>query len=226
MEPRVSIIADDREASAGVVQHLRARPDCEVVIRRLRLADYHVAGRLMIERKSWPDLIASIADGPLHSAILLEGGEEDIAGCAMSRDAIQGALISVSVILGIPVLRSRSAEESARIMLYASRQLRSVISGAVSRPGYRPKSKRRIQLHVLQGLPSVGPTRAARLLDRYGSVEAVLTAGLEDLALVSGVGKSTAHKIRWAVSEPGVDAGKLPAVLFRRPNESESTDAP
>ena len=229
MEPRVSIIADDREASAGVVQHLQARPDCEVVIRRLRLADYHVAGRLMIERKSWPDLVASIADGrlfrqacrlaasPLRSALLLEGGEEDIAGCAMSRDAVQGALISVSVILGIPVLRSRSAEESARIMLYASRQLRSVISGAVSRPGYRPKSKRRIQLHVLQGLPSVGPTRAARLLDRYGSVEAVLTAGLEDLALVPGVGKSTAHKIRWAVSEPGVEAGKLPAVFFVAP---------
>ncbi len=46
MEPRVSIIADDREASAGVVQHLQARPDCEVVIRRLRLADYRKYGNM------------------------------------------------------------------------------------------------------------------------------------------------------------------------------------
>ena len=56
----------------------------------------------------------------------------------MTREAIQGALINVSLILGIPVLRSRDAEESARIMLYAGRQLCSVISGAVMRPGSRP----------------------------------------------------------------------------------------
>jgi len=212
LEPRVSIVADDREASAGVVRQLRARSDCEVVIRRLPLADYLVAGRLLVERKCWPDLVASIADGrlfrqacrmaasPLHSVILLEGAEEDVANTAMTSDAIQGALVSVSVILGIPVLRAHGAEESAKLMLYASRQLRSVVTGAVPRQGGRPKSKRRIQLHLLQGLPRVGPARAARLLDRYGSVEAALTAGPEDLALVPGVGKSTAQKIRWAVT--------------------------
>ncbi len=125
----------------------------------------------------------------------------------MRHDAIQGALVSVSVILGIPVLRSRDALESARVMLYAGRQLRSVISGAVPRPGYRPKSKRRLQLHVLKGLPGIGPTRAARLLDRYRSIEAVLTADVEGLAQVVSIGKATARKIRWTVSEPGVEEG-------------------
>jgi len=120
----------------------------------------------------------------------------------MTREATQGALVSVSVVLGIPVLRSRDAEESARLMRYASRQLRSVISGAVARAGYRPKSKRRIQLQILQGLPTVGPVRAARLLDKYGNVEAVITAAHEDLTLVPGVGKAAAERIRWAVSEP------------------------
>jgi ERCC4-type nuclease len=134
--------------------------------------------------------------------MLLEGSEEAIAESAMTREAIQGALISVSVILGIPVLRSRDAEESARLILYAGRQLQSVISGAVTRTGYRPKSKRRTQLHILQGLPTVGPVRAARLLDKYGTVEAVLTAAHEDLILVPGIGKAAAERIRWAVSEP------------------------
>ena len=120
----------------------------------------------------------------------------------MTREAIQGALISVSVILGIPVLRSRDAEESARFMLYAGRQVQRVISGAVTRAGHRPKSKRRTQLHILQGLPAVGPVRAARLLKKYGTVEAVLTARLEDLTLVAGIGKVAAERIRWAVSEP------------------------
>ncbi len=216
MEPKTTVIADDREARADVVQHLLARPDCEVIIRRLRLGDYQIAGRLLVERKRWPDLVASIVDGrlfrqacrlagsPLHTAVLLEGSEEDFAECTMTREAIQGALISLSVILGIPVLRSRDAEESARLMLYASRQLRSVISGAVARPGYRPKSKLRTQLRILQGLPDVGPVRAARLLDKYGSVEAVLTAGREDLTLVPGIGKVAAERIRWAVTEPDI----------------------
>lgn len=214
MEPKTTVIADDREVHADVLQHLFARPDCEVIIRRLRLGDYQIAGRLLVERKRWPDLVASIIDGrlfrqacrlagsPLHTVVLLEGSEEDIAEFTMTREAIQGALISVSVILGIPVLRSRDAEESARLMLYASRQLRSVISGAVARPGYRPKSKLRTQLRILQGLPEVGPVRAARLLDKYGSVEAVLTAGSEDLTLVPGIGKVAAERIRWAVTEP------------------------
>ena len=87
-------------------------------------------------------------------------------------------------------------------MLYAGRQVQSVISGAVTRAGHRPKSKRRTQLHIPQGLPSVGPVRAARLLERYGTVEGVLTARLEDLTLVAGIGKVAAERIRWAVSEP------------------------
>jgi ERCC4-type nuclease len=214
MEPKTTVVVDDREGFANVAQHFLARSDCEVFIRRLPLGDYYIAGRLLVERKRWPDLVASIVDGrlfrqacrlaasPLHTIVLLEGSEEDVAECAMTREAIQGALISVSVILGIPVLRSRDAEESARFMLYAGRQVQSVISGAVTRAGHRPKSKRRTQLHILQGLPAVGPVRAARLLEKYGTVEGVLTARLEDLTLVAGIGKVAAERIRWAVSEP------------------------
>jgi len=219
MATKTIVIADDRELCTDVVQHLRACPDCEVMVRRLPLADYQIGGQMLLERKRWPDLVASIVDGrlfrqacrlaasALHAVVLLEGSEEDIAESAMTREAIQGALITVSVILGIPVLRSRDAEESARVMLYAGRQLGGVISGAVTRPGYRPKSKRSVQLHILQGLPTVGPFRAARLLDRYGTVEAVLAAGAQNLICVPGIGKRTAEKIRWAVSEAPVRYG-------------------
>ena len=210
------VISDDREQCTEVLQHLLARPDCEVIVRRLPLGDYQIGGRMLLERKRWTDLVASIVDGrlfhqacrlaasPLHAVLLLEGSEEDIAESRMTREAIQGALVTVSLILGIPVLRSRDAEESAKLMLYAGHQIGCVVSGAVTRPGYRPKSKRRIQLHILQGLPTVGPVRAARLLDRYGTVEAVIAADAEDLTCVPGIGKGTAKKIRWAVSEPSL----------------------
>jgi ERCC4-type nuclease len=214
METRISIIADDREAGSEVVKELLARPDCQVAIRRLPIADYQIADRLLFERKTLPDLVASIADGRLfHQAnrlargrlrgvILLEGGAKQIADSGMSREAIQGALICVSVVLGIPLLRSRDAKESAKLMIYAAQQLQRVMSGALPRSGVRPKNKRKVQLHILQGLPGVGPARAQRLLERYGSVEGALAAEWEDLALLPGIGETTARKIRWAVNEP------------------------
>lgn len=214
METKISVIADDREAGSEVVKELLARPDCQVAIRRLPIADYQVADRLLFERKTLPDLVASIADGRLfrqanrlalgrlRGVILLEGGAKEIADSGMSREAIQGALICVSLVLGIPLVRARDAKESAKLMIYAARQMQHVMSGALARPGARPKSKLKIQLHILQGLPGVGPARAQRLLERYGSVGAALAAEWKDLALLPGIGEVTARKIRWAVSEP------------------------
>jgi len=53
----------------------------------------------------------------------------------------------------------------------------------------------------LQGLPGVGPERALRLLDRFGSVEAIISASSSELQSVYGIGKGVAEKIKWAVSE-------------------------
>lgn len=64
------------------------------------------------------------------------------------------------------------------------------------------KDRRREIVEVRDHHAAVGTVRAARLLDKYGSVESVLTAGLEDLALVPGISRVVAERIRWAVSEP------------------------
>jgi len=57
------------------------------------------------------------------------------------------------------------------------------------------------QLFILQGLPGVGRERADRLLDRFGSVEAAISASSSDVQSVNGIGKSIAEKIKLAVSE-------------------------
>jgi len=114
---------------------------------------------------------------------------------------MQGALIAVSLILGIPVLRSKNPSETARLIVYIGRQIESMARGGVQRHGYRPKDKRKTQLYILQGLPKVGPERAGRLLDRFGSVEAASSASRRELQSVDGIGKSIADKIKWAVSE-------------------------
>ena len=212
---RIRVCMDDREAGSEVAAALRGMEEVQVRIARLAVGDYVWEDRLLFERKTLIDLVASIKDGrlfrqaatlsasPLHGVILLEGTARDLATSRMRREAIQGALITLTLFLGLPLLRSLGPDETARLMVYATRQYRAVATEALPRlfPTRRPKGKRRTQLHLLQGLPGIGPARARYLLEMFGSVEAVLTATAEELAEVSGIGPRTAEAIRWAVSE-------------------------
>ena len=133
--------------------------------------------------------------------LIIEGSGRELDQIRIRREALQGALISVSLILGIPVLRSQHPEETAQLILMANRQVETAASGAIQRHGYRPKGKSRRQLFVLQSLPGIGPKRASLLLDRFGSVTEVITASAEQLAAVDSIGKQTAENIKWAVEE-------------------------
>lgn len=221
----VSVLVDDREAGSDVMRALRNLKGIKVTVQRLPVGDYQVDGRILFERKTLLDLTESIKDGrlftqacrlavsPKKTVILLEGTAADLASSRMSREAIQGALITLSVILGIPLLRSLSPEESARLMLYTARQIQVDVSGAIPRKGARPKGKRALQLNILQGLPGIGPARAERLLVQFGTVENVMQAQPNDLSALQGIGPATARRIRWAVTEPrstyGVQSGEM-----------------
>jgi len=211
--PAVEIVADDREASAGVIPILEAMEEIEIRIQRLTVGDYIVDGILGFERKTLPDFAQSIIDGRLFrqmialaasskkGVLILEGTARDLAQVNIRRQALQGALITISLILGIPVLRARDPDETARLMVYAARQMAAAARGMGKRSGYRPKTRKGRQRYILQGLPGIGPELARRLLAEFGSVAAVVTAGESELRRVAGIGPQTAEKIRWAVSE-------------------------
>jgi ERCC4-type nuclease len=211
----MQIIADDRENHSPVIAALRSQSGVEVTVRRLALGDYLLDGRLLFERKTLRDLAASLKDGrlleqgvrlaasPLHKAIILEGSTRDQAENGMRRESLQGALITLTLFLGIPLLRSADAEESARLMLYAARQFDHITRQTSPRlfKGKRPKGKRKTQMRILQSLPGIGPGTAHNLLEQFGSVEAVLAADEQALLGVVGIGGGRAKSIRWAVGE-------------------------
>ena len=208
------IVVDDREAPGAVLEALRRDKCVHLSVQRLPVGDYRVDDALLFERKTLPDLVASIKDGrlfaqglrltqaPLRAAIILEGRSQELADSRMRREAIQGALVTLTLFLGIPLLRSMDPEETAGLILLASRQGRAHASGLLPRKGTRPRGKSRVQGRILQGLPGVGPERARRLLERFGTVEDVFTAPADALASVPGIGKATAEAIRWAIEEP------------------------
>lgn len=215
----ITIVADDRESKSGVIRSLLEMEDVTVDIRRLSIGDYLSENRLLFERKTLNDFAISIIDGRLFkqanrlansdykSVFILEGTGRDLAETGMQRAAIQGALITISLILGIPVLRSKNPLETAKLILYATRQIKSIAGGTFQRHGYKPKDKRKKQLFILQGLPGVGRERAKQLLDRFGTVEAVITAGSDELQSIDGIGKKIADRIKWTVREKRLPYG-------------------
>lgn len=219
MKPPVNILMDDRERSAALFQALTAMEGVAVNVRRLALGDYQVDGRLLFERKTLPDFALSVIDGRLFGQmtrlsastykgiLILEGSSRDLDRAGVRREALQGALIFTSLILGIPVLRSMEPGETGRLMVYAARQVRSAATGGLHRAGRRPKGKRKRQLYILQGLPGVGPTRAERLLAHFGNVRNVFSASSEALLSVDGIGNDTAQRIKYAVREAVVPYG-------------------
>jgi ERCC4-type nuclease len=140
---------------------------------------------------------------------MLEATGKDLSKTGVRREALQGALITISLNLGIPILRSRNPSESAHLILYAAKQVNYFASGGIPRRGSRPKGKRKRQIYFLQGLPGVGPERAARLLEKFGTVQAVVTASYGELQTVEGIGKHTAERIKWAVNEPTQSYGHI-----------------
>jgi ERCC4-type nuclease len=207
----INIIADDREPEM-MMNPLLDNEKVKLIKQRLSVGDYEIDGRLLVERKTLQDLVGSIKDGrlfdqacrlansPLQTLIILEGTTKNMQA-KMRREAIQGALITVSVYFGIPLLRSMSPEETIQLMLYTAQQGRARVQGGLPRKGKRPQGKRKIQLHILQGLPNIGAERASALLAEFGSVEAVLTATSDELQRIDGIGAGTAKQIRWAVQE-------------------------
>jgi len=213
-ENSVSIIVDDRERHSEVLKYLLNYNHAKVRTERLTSGEYLIDNHLLFERKTLKDFAVSIIDGRIFKqatmlanshfkgVLIIEGTSNDLTGVGVSREAMQGALIMVSLILGVSILRSMNPSETASIMLYASRQITFFRSGILKRSGYKPKKKKtNKQLYILQSLPGVGLQRARILIEHFGSVEAVVTAGYHELMEVDGIGKNIAGKIRWVVSE-------------------------
>ena len=201
------IVADDRERPSGIPDLLDRESDVDLHIRRLDLGDYVVNDTLTIERKSAHDLLVSLVDGRLFKQVsrlknkvdqplLLVEGNPFRTDLAVDSAAIRGAILSIQAIWYMPVLHSRSEEETARMLMTIGRQHDRRESLIYQRSGYRPRKFRSRQLFFLQGLPCIGKARAKKLLDRFGILASVINASEEALITVEGIGTDTARSLR------------------------------
>src|SRR5688572_5168636 len=208
---KIKIIMDHREMNETLRQTLLSNPSVSLEIRTLKTGDFLVNDLLLVERKTLQDMVASIKDGRIfqqaarltfaaeHHLIILEGTSQDIKSTRMKREAIQGAMICLSLKFRIPILRSISPEETGKLMIRAYNQLADGQNNKRHLPP-RPASLKRNtkfkrQMFILQGLPGIGPAKAKMLLDKFGTLNAIFSASISDLKETDGVGKYTAEQI-------------------------------
>ena len=202
----IEVVADHREKNSDIPEMLMQQEGVSLNWDRLSCGDYKLENKLIVERKTAQDFILSIIDGRLFKQckrlssqfytpfMLIEGDlfDPDIRH-NMSQEAIQGALIAVSISWRIPVIFSKNKENTVEILITCSRQTSK--TGSLYRAGYRPKKPESQRLYFLQGIPKVGAELAKRMLQHFGSLDLVLSASESELRAVQGIGKDKASRI-------------------------------
>jgi Fanconi anemia group M protein len=192
---RLVLRVDPGERGSVLFDLVERCPLFDVRVARLRAGDYGIGDEVLIERKSYRDLEVSVVDGRLftqaarlvHEAarglILVEGRRPDRP--RVHPHAITGAILSLAVDWRFPVLFADGPNESLLVLRLIAEHRIQPSSLFVARHNYKPKRLASRRLHVLEGLPGVGPALARRTLSRFATVEQVMMADGEELVTVS-----------------------------------------
>jgi DNA excision repair protein ERCC-4 len=204
--PRHRIQVDHSERAAPLLELLRQSDDFEVRLARLTVGDYLIDDEVLIERKTIADFAASLVDGRLfpqasrlardgrRSLVLIEGPPATSMP-DVHPHAVQGALVSLAAMWRLPVLHTSDPEDSLRVIRFLATQVGGSRERALRRYARKPKRLASRRLFVLQALPGVGPALAVRLIIQLGSVRNVVTADINQLQQVRGVGPKKATRI-------------------------------
>lgn len=232
------VVVDDRERDGQVAKNLAALPGVSVEVGRLPLGDFLVDGRLLVERKTVADLAASLCDGRLFRqakrlaadrghrvCIVLEGTSREAERVGVARESLQGAVVSLTLVYGLPLLRARDAAETARLIRYAATQLVRCAAGLPKRVMRKTTAAERMRIEMLQAIPGIGPERARALLVSFGSITALAAASRLELAKVTHMGRTLSGRVIAALggTSPGAEDRLAPP---RRRSESPPVSSP
>lgn len=174
-------------------------------------------GRIGVQRKTIPDLIASLHDGRLAKEIpqlqTLDMGVVVIEGtlewtsdeCLYTQTASQ---LTKAQFLGIcwslflngllPAFTCSQTETIRYLSLFSQWAQKERHTSLTSRSKtaaknmYGTRESRDWQIHVMEGFPGIGYTRAATVVDFFGGLPLQWTGSLSD---VPGIGQKTAARL-------------------------------
>ena len=229
--PGSTITADDREMNSAVVARLRSQ-GCDLRIDRLVTGDFMIGSRILVERKTVRDFVDSLVDGRLleqasrlvgaapRTMIMIEG-EGLFQSSRVHPHALMGALTTLTLDFGIPVVTTKDGAESARFLTVAARREGSMLDGLSESArerleAVRPEAwkdpvtqaaagarelrergddERAAARALLEAIPGIDKVLSVRLLDRFGTIAGVAWAEEGDLDGIEGISDSQVREI-------------------------------
>ena len=215
----VQIIIDHRESRSGLIDELvdyeyetqSLRLTTNVEAAQLEIGDIICSDRVGIERKSVDDFVDTIAnpdrdmvrqladlqrtfDRPL---MILEG--DSIFGLrGIHPEALRAHIAMIGVGFGIPIIPTKSIEETAAQIVTIARREQIDEGRKISIPHTKrtQMTMTQRQEYVVSSIGAgVGASTAERLLKHFGSVGGVTNASVDEMCLVGGIGQKTAENI-------------------------------
>ncbi len=201
-----TVYADSREVNSRVLRELN-KMNVDVIMKSMAVADYQVSEDVGIERKTTKDFINSLIDKRLYKQakelvnefkkpiIILEGS--DLYSGFVNPNAIRGAIASIAVDFGIPIIPTRSPEDTAAmIKRIAIREQSGEKAEIQIRTQKKPLTLKEKQLFIIESLPHIGSVNARRLLKSFGTIKDIVNASEKELKKVEGIGDKIAKEIR------------------------------
>ncbi|HJH32303.1 MAG TPA: DEAD/DEAH box helicase [Methanosarcinaceae archaeon] len=208
----LTVIIDQREMRSTVARTLDSL-GVDVVFKTLEVGDYVLSDRLAVERKTVDDFASSLIDSRRNiftqvsnlartydKPVLIIEGEGLFTARQLNPNAIHGTLASLSIDFGVSIFHTRDAEDTAALIRVIAKREQIDERREVSAHGKKSSlllSEQ--QEYVISSISEIGPKAARSLLKHFGSVEAVMKAGYEDLLNVKNIGPKTAARIREVV---------------------------
>jgi Fanconi anemia group M protein len=210
---QVEIVVDQRELDSPIAKALSRREGVETRLETLAVGDYVLSDRVAVERKSVSDFLDTLTGGDrsmfeqvgdlarayARPVVILEGkslyDERNI-----HPNAIRGALSSLAIDFDASVLRTEDEDDTADLLEVLATREQETSDRTVSVHGEKSgKTLAEQQEYVVGSVADIGPVTARALLEEFGTVEAVMTARMDDLLEVPGVGEVTADRLRKVV---------------------------
>jgi ERCC4-related helicase len=199
------IIIDDRETSSKVVEVL-SDMGAMITLQRLPQGDFAIGDRILVERKTARDFVDTLierdllgqvkamAEAVTRPVVIIEGGDlysqRDI-----HPNAIKGVLAALTIDMGVSLLFTSDAEDTARMLFVLAKREESERSERKVHPHKVHHSVREEQEYIISAFPDIGLKNARLLLSHFGSVQGIVNASLEELVAVKGIGEKTGQKI-------------------------------
>ena len=199
------VIIDYREKNSLVFSNL-IKLGLEIEFKELKIGDYIVKD-VVIERKTISDFISSIINRRLSKQIeelkqfekklliseCIEEQEvysdEDLG---MNANAIRVFLLSTVIKHKIPMIFTKNPEDTAKFINVISKKKVKEIS----LNGMKKTLNKKEQLQfIIESFPGIGPKKSKELLTKFGTVQNIINAPIEELKKILGKKAETVIEI-------------------------------